>query len=106
MAGALQINGVEHEEAHAFFACLRSILGARLPVAAPAASAADFPHAANRAASVVVTVQSRQYARPQRDCTPTAGPFGFYGNIWCQPANEASYMRNIGAGWPMEIRRA
>jgi len=24
MAGALQINGVEHEEAHAFFACLRS----------------------------------------------------------------------------------
>jgi len=78
------------------------ILGASLPVAAPAASAADFPHAANRAASVVVTVQSRQYARPQRDCTPTAGPFGFYGNIWCQPANEASYMRNIGAGWPMQ----
>jgi hypothetical protein len=78
------------------------ILGASLPVAAPTASAADFPHAANRAASVVVTVQSRQYARPQRDCTPTAGPFGFYGNIWCQPANEASYMRNIGAGWPMQ----
>ena len=77
------------------------ILGASLPVAAPAASAADFPHAANRAASVVVTVQSRRYARPQRDCTPNAGPFGFYGNIWCQPANEASYMRNIGAGWPM-----
>jgi hypothetical protein len=72
------------------------ILGASLPVAAPAASAADFPHAANRAASVVVTVQSRQYARPQRDCTPTAGPFGFYGN------NEASYVRNIGTGWPMQ----
>jgi hypothetical protein len=90
MAGALQINRVEHEEAHAFFACLRSDPWSELARCSPAASAADFPHATNRAAGVVVTVQSRQYARPQRDCTPTAGPFGFYGNIWCQPANEAS----------------
>jgi hypothetical protein len=36
-----------------------------------------------------------------RDCTPTNGPFGFYGNIWCQPPNEASYLRNLGASWPM-----
>ncbi len=33
------------------------------------------------------------------DCVPTNGPFGFYGNIWCQP-NEASYLRNLSAGWP------
>ena len=77
------------------------ILGASLPVAAPAASAADFLHAGNRPAGAVVTVQNRQYYRPQRDCTPTNGPWGFYGNLWCQPANEASYMRNLGAGWPM-----
>jgi hypothetical protein len=36
-----------------------------------------------------------------RDCTPYNGPFGFYGNIWCQPPNDASYMRNLGASWPM-----
>jgi hypothetical protein len=77
------------------------ILGASLPVAAPAASAADFPHASNRPAGVVVTAQSRRYYRPERDCTPTAGPYGFYGNIWCQPANEASYLRNLGSNWPM-----
>ena len=33
------------------------------------------------------------------DCVPTNGPFGFYGNIWCQPG-EASYMRNLSSGWP------
>jgi hypothetical protein len=77
------------------------ILGVSLPIAAPVASAADFPQAANRPAGVVVTVQNRQYYRPQRDCTPTNGPWGFYGNLWCQPANEASYLRNLGAGWPM-----
>jgi len=78
------------------------ILGASLPVAAPAASAADIPHAANRPAGVVVAVQNRRYYRAERDCTPTAGPYGFYGNIWCQPANEASYLRNLGSNWPMQ----
>ena len=76
------------------------ILGASLPTVAPAA-AADFPHFANRTSDHIVTVQVRRYYRPARDCTPTAGPFGFYGNLWCQPANDASYMRNLGAGWPM-----
>ena len=28
--------------------------------------------------------------------------FGFYGNVWCQPPNEQSYMRNLGSRWPME----
>jgi hypothetical protein len=78
------------------------ILGASLPIAVTAVRAADFPHAANRHAGVVVTVQSRQHYRPQRDCTPTNGPWGFYGNLWCQPTNEASYLRNLGAGWPMQ----
>ena len=73
-----------------------------MPIAVPSARAANFPYAANHPTGMVVTVQDRRYYRPQRDCTPTAGPFGFYGNLWCQPANEASYMRNLGAGWPMQ----
>jgi hypothetical protein len=50
--------------------------------------------------SGVVTVQNKQNAG--RDCTPYNGPFGFYGNVWCQPPNEMSYMRNLGSRWPME----
>ncbi len=76
------------------------ILGASVPVAAPTAHAASFPYAANRPAGMFVTVQDRRYYRG-RDCTPYNGPFGFYGNIWCQPANEVSYLRNLGASWPM-----
>ena len=48
----------------------------------------------------VIAVQEKQ--RPQRDCTPYNGPFGFYGNVWCQPPNEQSYLRNLGSRWPME----
>jgi hypothetical protein len=52
----------------------------------------------------VVGVHSADAGRSYRstrtsDCVPTNGPFGFYGNIWCQP-NEASYLRNLSAGWP------
>ena len=39
-----------------------------------------------------------------KDCVPTNGPFGFYGNLWCQP-NDASYMRNLAAGWPQNTPR-
>ena len=49
----------------------------------------------------VATVGDRQ-ERAGRDCTPYNGPFGFYGNVWCQPPNEQSYMRNLGSRWPME----
>jgi hypothetical protein len=49
----------------------------------------------------VITVGERQ-ERTGRDCTPYNGPFGFYGNVWCQPPNEQSYMRNLGSRWPME----
>jgi hypothetical protein len=35
------------------------------------------------------------------DCVPTNGPFGFYGNLWCEPS-EASYLRNLGAQWPQK----
>ena len=42
----------------------------------------------------------RGYRQPRAsDCVPTNGPFGFYGNLWCQPT-EAQYMRNLGAQWP------
>jgi hypothetical protein len=35
------------------------------------------------------------------DCVPTNDPFGFYGNIWCDPS-EASYLRNLGSQWPQK----
>jgi len=72
-----------------------------LPATAPLARAASAPSFAGRADSIVTTVQARQY-RAQRDCTPCNGPFGFYGNVWCQPPNEQSYLRNLGSRWPME----
>jgi hypothetical protein len=67
---------------------------------APLAHAAIVP-SLGRAHGIVTTVQERQY-RSQRDCTPYNGPFGFYGNVWCQPPNEQSYLRNLGSRWPME----
>ncbi len=77
------------------------VVGGSLLITSRAATAADFPHFANRPSGALVAVQGRRYYRPQRDCTPTNGPWGFYGNLWCQPANDASYLRNLGAGWPM-----
>jgi hypothetical protein len=74
-------------------------LAALLP-AAPSAFAASVPASVTRSANVI-QVQERQY-RSQRDCTPYNGPFGFYGNVWCQPPNEQSYMRNLGSRWNME----
>ena len=73
---------------------------AALPAMAPNAHAASIP-AVSHPAGAVVAVQERQQ-RSQRDCTPYNGPFGFYGNVWCQPPNEQSYMRNLGSRWPME----
>lgn len=51
--------------------------------------------------SDVVSVQYKQQSGG-RDCTPYNGPFGFYGNVWCQPPSEQSYMRNLGSRWNME----
>jgi hypothetical protein len=73
---------------------------AALPAFAPAVHAANIP-AVTRPTGAVVAVEERQ-ERPQRDCTPYNGPFGFYGNVWCQPPNEQSYMRNLGSRWPMQ----
>jgi hypothetical protein len=77
------------------------LFAATLPVAIPAAQAASLPHVTARSSDVIVTVGARRQ-RPARDCTPYNGPFGFYGNIWCQPPNDASYLRNLGASWPMK----
>ena len=66
---------------------------------APIAYAASIP-AVSRPAGAVIAVQEQQ--QRSKGTPPYNGPFGFYGNVWCQPANEASYMRNIGAGWPMQ----
>ena len=76
-------------------------LGAVLPAIGSSAYAASAPASVTRPVSLVGTVQERQY-RSQGDCTPYNGPFGFYGNVWCQPPNEQSYMRNLGSRWPME----
>jgi hypothetical protein len=46
----------------------------------------------------------RSYRRPA-DCVPTNGPFGFYGNIWCEPS-EAVYLRNLGSQWPQKVPRS
>jgi len=56
--------------------------------------------------AVTMSAQSAEagrYARSSRgsDCTPTNGPFGFYGNLWCQPT-DAQYLRNLGAQWPQK----
>ncbi len=46
--------------------------------------------------------RDRSNYRRERDCTPYNGPFGFYGNIWCNPGEER-YMRNLGAQWPQPV---
>jgi hypothetical protein len=69
-------------------------------LAATAAHAAPFPASGARSAATVVAVANKQGQR--RDCTPTNGPYGFYGNIWCQPPNEMSYLRNLSSPWPQE----
>jgi hypothetical protein len=48
------------------------------------------------------TAEAGRPYREQRasDCTPTNDPYGFYGNLWCQPS-EGSYLRNLSAQWPM-----
>jgi hypothetical protein len=47
----------------------------------------------------------RGYRAPRSgDCVPTNGPFGFYGNLWCQPT-DAQYLRNLGAQWPQPTPR-
>jgi hypothetical protein len=76
-----------------------AILVAGTAAALPA-QAMSVPAGVTKPHDILTTVGGRRYAR-QRDCTPTNGPYGFYGNLWCQPANEASYMRNLGSAWPM-----
>jgi hypothetical protein len=44
-------------------------------------------------------------APPRGGCQPYNGPFGFYGNIWCQPT-ESQYLRNLGAQWPQPTPRS
>jgi len=78
----------------------RTALGvAAALVATTAANAAPFSAPGARSHAAVVAVANKQTPQ-RRDCTPTNGPYGFYGNIWCQPPNEMSYMRNLSGSWP------
>jgi hypothetical protein len=74
-------------------------LAAATVFAAPVQAATITP-GLSTPGSQIIHVQNKQNAG--RDCTPYNGPFGFYGNVWCQPPNEMSYMRNLGSRWPME----
>jgi hypothetical protein len=77
------------------------VLGAALPATVSTGQAASLPSVSLHTRDMVVTVGSRRRRPPRGDCTPYNGPFGFYGNIWCQPPNDMSYLRNLGASWPM-----
>lgn len=60
--------------------------------------------------ALMAGVQTAEAGRSYRayrtsDCQPYNGPFGFYGNIWCEPS-EGSYMRNLGAQWPQKTPRS
>jgi len=78
------------------------LLGAALPAATPAAFAASVPSIAMHSTDIVANVGARRQRLQGRDCTPYNGPFGFYGNIWCQPPNVRSYMRNLSSSWPQK----
>jgi hypothetical protein len=80
--------------------CILSFAAAAAIAAVPARAAAPVPTITAPAGNMV-TVGERQ-ERAGRDCTPYNGPWGFYGNIWCQPPNEQSYLRNLGAPWPQK----
>jgi len=69
-------------------------------VAATAANAAPFSASGAQSATSVIAVAKKQ--AQHKDCTPYNGPYGFYGNIWCQPPNERSYLRNLSSPWPQE----
>jgi hypothetical protein len=77
------------------------LLTTALPVTVTSAHAANVPRTHVTSGRILVDVGARRRAR-ERDCTPYNGPYGFYGNIWCQPPNKESYLRNLGAPWPME----
>ncbi len=68
-------------------------------VAATAANAAPFAASGAKSDSAVIGI-AKQGQR--RDCTPYNGPYGFYGNVWCQPPSEQSYLRNLSSPWPQE----
>jgi hypothetical protein len=64
------------------------ILAAVASTAIVSARAADVVPAIARPVNPIIGVQAKA-----RDCTPTNGPFGYYGNLWCK----ADGGRNDGA---------
>jgi hypothetical protein len=85
---------------------MRLITGCAIGLAATAAIAASSAHAftvaPTAAAPSTVVLSAGKKLRQGRDCTPYNGPYGFYGNVYCQPPSEMSYMRNLGSPWPQE----
>jgi len=77
------------------------LMGAALPATISAAQAASVPPDIARSGEAIIEIGATK-SRRGRDCTPYNGPYGFYGNIWCQPPNDDSYLRNLGASWPQK----
>jgi hypothetical protein len=80
--------------------CAIGLATAAIVVTTPA-QAIPITHGVSQPARGVLSVEQKQQ-RPRKDCTPYNGPYGFYGNVWCQPPNEMSYMRNLSSPWPQE----
>ncbi len=91
---------IRREEAHAYSSCLRADPGALNLRTSYAVSV--VPNAA-QSVDGVIAVKSSRYAR--KDCTPFNEPYGFYGNIFCQPT-EQEYLRNIGSRWQQQDPRS
>jgi hypothetical protein len=87
------------ERNNAMFA--RTVLSAAAAaILAAAAQAAPFAAPGAQTRSAAIPVAKKQ--GPRRDCTPYNGPYGFYGNVWCQPPSESSYLRNLSSPWPQQ----
>ncbi len=76
-------------------------LAAMAVITAPSARAFTVTPTVAPPTTVVLSAGKKQ-ARQGRDCTPYNGPYGFYGNVWCQPPSEMSYLRNLSSPWPQQ----
>lgn len=67
-------------------------------VAASPAAPALGDVAATASGTTVVPAGSAYRRAYPRDCTPYAGPYGYYGNPWC----EGGFTR-LGQGWEIDL---
>lgn len=74
------------------------VLGTQTATAAPVTPAAtQSATLAAPSATLIGSPHRRGYAR---DCTPYAGPFGYYGNPWCEGG---FYRDGKAGGWDFDL---